>query len=314
MKNFTGLVMLLTFFLINKNADAQNLVPNWSFEDTVSCPNYYNQITKASGWISFRNTPDYYNSCANTYVGIPFNDAGYQFTRNGEGYAGLITYGTAVNYREYIGIQLIQPLIIGDKYYMTFYVCAAISAIHTGIATNKIGARLFTQSHSQIQQVAVDNFAHVYSDSLISDTINWIKITGSIIADSAYEYIGIGNFFQDSLTTHIALDSTAALSYYYIDDVFLSTDSTLAEISEFAIKDSDIKLFPNPAINFVIVEGKNILSISLYDILGREIEDVPVGRNQAQCKIDMTNYGKGIYFIRLCTTKKNIIQKVILLN
>lgn len=58
-----------------------NLVPNPSFEDTVSCPNYANQIDKAVGWHASRNTPDYFNGCdwLTSNQSVPNNFRGYQY-------------------------------------------------------------------------------------------------------------------------------------------------------------------------------------------------------------------------------------------
>ncbi len=70
---------------------AQNLVPNWSFEDTVSCPTGGGAIDLAIGWSSYGHTPDYCNICNTAFQGIPSNQWGYQDPKTGNAYAGLIT-------------------------------------------------------------------------------------------------------------------------------------------------------------------------------------------------------------------------------
>src|SRR4051812_43656962 len=86
--------------LISVLGFAQNLVPNSSFEDTVACPNSISQIDRATGWSSYRQSPDYFNSCAYiTYPNAsePSNIWGYQYSRTGNAYAGFIAYQKQVN-------------------------------------------------------------------------------------------------------------------------------------------------------------------------------------------------------------------------
>ena len=94
----------LLFFLV-QDSFAQNLVPNPSFEDTVSCPDNLAQIDKAVGWSSYRITPDYFNSCSSASafpsVSVPSNQWGTQSAKTGNAYAGLITYSLVTNEREY---------------------------------------------------------------------------------------------------------------------------------------------------------------------------------------------------------------------
>src|SRR5437762_305023 len=96
------------FFFTSCFAHAQNLVQNPSFEDTVSCPNAFDQMYRAAGWSSFRGTPDYFNGCAqNTSTSVPVNTWGYQPTYDGNAYAFCLTFNYFPgNLREYIGSEL----------------------------------------------------------------------------------------------------------------------------------------------------------------------------------------------------------------
>lgn len=102
-----------------------NLVPNPSFEDTLSCPIFPDQIEYAAGWYSSRNSPDYYNDCGgpNGNQSVPNNPLGFQYAQDGTAYAGLITYSrNGLNYREYISCELTSPLQINKKYQITYYI------------------------------------------------------------------------------------------------------------------------------------------------------------------------------------------------
>src|SRR5260221_12861858 len=69
-----------------------NLVPNGSFEDTVQCPTGTSQITRATAWMGFRDTPDYFNICNHSDLGVPMNGFGHQNAFDGHAYAGFIAY------------------------------------------------------------------------------------------------------------------------------------------------------------------------------------------------------------------------------
>src|SRR5437762_2929621 len=114
---------IIIFVVISMKATAQNLVPNWSFEDTVGCPIGIGDMTKATGWSSYGNTPDYMNACNNGQAGVPANFCGYQDARTGNAYGGFVSFTrSAANVREIMGRQLSQPLTIGQQYFVKFFV------------------------------------------------------------------------------------------------------------------------------------------------------------------------------------------------
>ena len=293
-------------------AQSQNLVPNWSFEDTIACPP--GPIDLAIGWSSYRQSPDYCHSCNSSSQSVPFNQWGYQYPKTGEAYAGLITYINFVpDAREYIGIQLLQPLIVGTEYFISFYVGMAFN-VETqlfGIATNKLGLRFSTIQYTAFSNPApIDNFAHIYTDSINTDTLNWTKISGKFIADSTYNYIIIGNFFSDSLTSITYLDSTAKWSYYYIEDIKISTDSSFVNNIENYISPYIINAFPNPARDWLTIEGKEIKSIEAYDLCGRLI--LPkMTVSSFKTKIDISPLRHGLYFLKINTNQSSFIQKFV---
>jgi hypothetical protein len=268
MRNLFLVFLLLEPYVV---CNAQNLVPNASFEDTIACPNNYDQMYNASGWSAYRNSPDYLNSCNNSGVSVPNNSFGYQLAATGNGYANLLTYYTqSVNSRECIGRQL-QTLIVGHKYTASFKVSCASSYLNQiNIATNKIGIKFSTVSYSYSNPIPIDNIAQIWTDSIISDTTNWITISGTFIADSSYEYLSIGNFFVDSLTSVLLLDSNGSLSHYFVDDIFVGPDST-ENISENRSNDNFF-VFLNSSNNKFQLTGDIPKSIKVFDFLGKIIK------------------------------------------
>ena len=55
-------ILIVSFFILSGSLDAQNLVPNPSFEDYTSCPTSVAQITLATPWVTpTTGSPDYFN-------------------------------------------------------------------------------------------------------------------------------------------------------------------------------------------------------------------------------------------------------------
>lgn len=211
-----------------------NLVPNPSFEDYSDCPQFYPDLEgKCNSWTSFRGTPDYINNCS-TVCGFS-NNYGYQVARTGQAYAGLASFQvTTLNGREHVGVELLSPLEIGTIYYVSFYVSCGYTYLGENIATNMIGAKFTTYKYGDPNMVTpLPNTCQLYTDNIISDTLNWVQVTGSITADSAYKYIIIGSFFDDSHidTIHFPYQVVPQSSYYYVDDVCVSTDPMLCGVS-----------------------------------------------------------------------------------
>ena len=204
------LCCVILLILNYRNCDAQNLIPNPNFEDTIYCPTSANQVVALQHWLPLLESPDYFyrfgcGTLASTFS-VPSNFCGYQNAFSGNGYVGMICYYASVSpeAREYIGTQLNSTLNIGQKYFISFNLSlSGGNGFLTG--TNKFGCKLSTIPFV-IDGVTSNNQATFFTDSIITDTLNWVKIRGSFIADSAYDYIAFGNFFVDSLTANIILE------------------------------------------------------------------------------------------------------------
>jgi hypothetical protein len=228
-------LILLILFISTARLQAQiNLVPNPSFEDTVYCPFGLDQMNAATGWSSFRNSPDYFNGCNNfNGIGTPNTSFGFQYPHSGQAYIGLITYrkynsSSGYNYREFAGAALNMPLQLGAKYYFSFYVVAAERI--SGYLSNNIGLRFFTLSFSNLNPAPIDNFSHFKVDTILTDSLNWYKFSGSFIADSNYSHVCIGNFYDYLSTDTISFNSLPDYAYYFVDDdICVTTDSLYNE-------------------------------------------------------------------------------------
>src|ERR1051326_2022930 len=267
MKQLKKIFFLSLFFEVHfcfLSFSQTNLVPNPSFEDTIHCPNSPDEINYCSSWNSYRNSPDYFNFCSIGSVSVPNNWGGFQNAASGHAYSAFATYGGYSNtYREYIGAQLTSNLATGTRYFVSFKINLSLSnSIQANCATDKMGVAFSTVAHNTSNPMPIQNTAKVYSSAIISDTLNWIRIFGSFTSDSNYNFIAIGNFFDNSLTDTLIMDGDTLCrsSYYYIDDVCVSSDSLFcANYSFTGIQEEtyscEIKLMPNPAHDFFTIQA-----------------------------------------------------------
>lgn len=313
-----SLLIFLTL-LICTICNGQNLVPNPSFEDTVHCPHGTDHVYDAVGWFTLCGSSDYFNPCVNGFGylnGSPSNFAGYQVAYDGNSYAGLVTLyksnsGFIQSYREYLGIQLIQPLVIGTKYYASAFIARADNIFQSDTikcATNKFGFR-FSNYDSSTYPCILDNFSHIHSDSIIADTTDWTRISGSFTADSSYQYLIIGNFYDDTTTTTSSCEGyNNSFAYYYVDMVCVSTDSTCNNnLAIQKIHNQKINISPNPFNDYlnIWVNDNEEFEIIFYDVFSRKLLEQTFLNSTT---VNAENLSRGIYIYEI-RTKNKLITK-----
>lgn len=232
--------LLLVCFIINDIEAQVNLVPNPSFEEYSLCPGLNGgNANTLDYWDIDINTVDNFNSCDTNYpfnAGIPDNVFGSQCASLGNGYAGFFFYGSNgfEDAREMFGGSLSSPLVIGQKYFISYKVSSAESSYSVN---NMLGLRftnrnLINASNPQIilPPPFVDNAAHIFSTAIVSDTLGWTQIKGSFVSDSVYNNFLIGCFYtHEQIDTIVKPGFNFCKSYYYLDDVCISTDSLICE-------------------------------------------------------------------------------------
>jgi hypothetical protein len=329
-KNIDNMKIHLTilFFLFTPFLFAQvNLVPNPSFEEHDTCPNNFSEIYFATNWFASRQTPDYYNTCATySYVSVPSNFIGYQVPASGNAYVGIAARWPNDGWAEVIGTQLISPLTIGVRYYVSIKVSSSGQANPWNYcAINKLGA-LFSNVHyiggsstpgygGPFPSPRCDSCAQVYTDSIITDTLNWTRIKGSFVADSNYSFINIGRFNTNATTDSIEPYGNVCFAYYFIDDICVSTDSAYSTdyvwtgINE-SDKLSDFNIYPNPAANELTIDCAltDKSYFELYDLVGAKRKEVTLDCGSLTERIDLSDIDSGLYFYSVVDRKGNRIK------
>jgi gliding motility-associated-like protein len=281
------------------------------------------------------NSPDYYNKCANSLMypfdaTVPYSIYGYQFPKTGDGFAGIGTYigipssgGDSINhYAEYISVKLISPLKANTCYYGEFYTSLANISEY---ATNRIAMLLTT--------TALTTTATSFTNSLqpqiewdttkfFTDTLNWVKVSGTFIANGGEQYITIGNF-KDGNHTKIKVLTSNFISpsffpdkraaYHYIDDVvLLECSDTIPIIPEVPLLIPNVFTPNNDGVNDVFkIELKNasLTNFSIYDRWGLLIKSDDIKNHTTVLWDGRTTSGEpctaGVYFYTLQYTDVN---------
>ena len=292
-------IYIYIFLLVFHVSKAQNLVPNPSFEIYTTCPNASGQVTLAIPWTaatSDASSTDYFNVCSSVF-GVPSSSGGFQYAHSGDAFAGLL-FCAGSGAREYLQVQLLTPLTQNKTYNVEFYVNS--SNINANSASNNIAANLSSTrpvSSSTYSLQSLNPHIMLPGNPIITDTLNWVKISGCYTAQGGEEYLTIGNFF-DNANTQVGI---TGVSYYNIDDVSVieTTSNCLAGVNEQQMY-SYLYLSPNPSqglseLHYQLFNNKDAECI-ITDMSGRIISSYRMPASQNKILINENQLQSGIYF------------------
>ncbi|MFN8235526.1 MAG: T9SS type A sorting domain-containing protein [Bacteroidia bacterium] len=316
MKKF--IVCLCLFFL--SKADAQNLVLNPSFEDTIACPTTTAIPMQCEYWYTANiGSPDYFSEQPDIFCGtspVPLSNVGFQYARTGIAYVGLVTLmqplnPNYLNRREYIGGELSDTLKQGHEYCVSFYISVAEELKYV---TDGIG--LYLSIDSAVDYTINTNLPFVPqisnpSGNIIYDTLNWVQISGTYIANGGEKYLTIGNFKDNANTLIDSINNNVPQSryesYLFIDDVSV-IDCTVG-IGEVNNNKDIGRLYPNPANTFVYYQdnlGENENGIiTLLDMLGKELKGYKLTKGNNLISIPVSDLAKGMYMVKIRITNRD---------
>ena len=319
-------VLIGLFLFLSLNANAQNLVLNPSFEDTIACTGTYAMPCNYWYWATY-GSPDYFSEQPdiNCVVPAPQSTAGFQYARTGIAYVGLgvfteHTISAFINKREYVGGILSDTLKQGHEYCVSFYVSVAEEFKYV---TDGIG--LYLSVDSAVDYTINTNLSFVPqisnpSGNIIYDTLNWVQISGTYIANGGEKYLTIGNFKDNANTMIDSINNSVPQSQYesylFIDDVSV-IDCTVG-ISEVNDNLSSGKLYPNPA-NTVVYYEDNLNDIEkgiiqLQDISGRNLKEYNLKSGVNRITISVSDLAKGIYMVKIKINGRTDENKKLLIH
>lgn len=269
-------ILLFTFLFFN--SQAQNLVPNGSFEQYVNCPTAFSQVTShCVGWYQYSmGTSDYFNACGGPSVGVPVNNWGNEPAAHGNAYVGGYFYLPSGNTKEYVATT-ITPLTIGAAYEVSMSVSlgdiCAWACNDFGVFFYDLGGPAAVAA----QVLPVTPQIDYSSNGVITNKTGWTRLTASFVADSAYDNIIIGGFKNQTTITTQAVTGTGTYAYYYIDSVVikLATNVLINYTNTQLCAGATINV-PYTVQNITFVPG-NTFTLQLSDAAGSFASPVNIG-------------------------------------
>jgi OmpA-OmpF porin, OOP family len=246
-------------FLINQGF-GQNLVPNPGFEEYYNCPQSINtnkaNTKVAPHWSSpSYGTPDLYNRCSKYQMGTQ-NITGVTNPFKGDGFAGIVIWEEKRSYREYLQVELIEPLESSQTYIISFrYKLSTYSKF----CADRIGFSLGTSSifyaHDSVIAIA-PAYSKIKTKPFDQYTGTWELIETEYKATGGEKYLTIGNFYDNvnTKTTYLSFVNVQEpmlehASYYYIDEVLISEKKSITS-SEIQSQDTILPSLNNKTVNF----------------------------------------------------------------
>jgi hypothetical protein len=208
-------------------------VPNPSFEDSIDCTNSsirnsppWCPVGKYSALHFLKCQSDPYSTTPFQYIDNCFQS--YQIPRTGTAYCvlGIYNMNSASNYDVFPQVKLIDTLKLNKIYCVTFYVSLWN---YCKYSFDKLGARLSSTSFPCI--VAGTNtmtIAGSYTPQIVSpagvqldDTLNWMEVSGTYLANGTETYLTIGDFFLQAQHSIVQTypSNCNGVADYYLDDV-----------------------------------------------------------------------------------------------
>ncbi len=260
-------VLLAVFILTPQLNRAQvNLVPNGDFEtntikefpcswlvDDGNINDYlYDWFTPIA------TTTDVMSNYADSdcWARTPNTGEGFMIPHSGSVMVGFINYspdgGCQPNeWHEYLSVELTQPLTPGNMYCLEFYVALGANSLY---ATNNIGALFTTGSPENTSCTPIFKKPQVNVSQVVKNTTQWMRIELGFLADSAYRYLTLGNFFNHAETIIEEMKEKPALTpegtpVITDDDVAIEYDEESTGVSHLAYYFiDDVKLYLCPSV------------------------------------------------------------------
>lgn len=294
-------------FLVIGIVKGQNLIPNPSFEDLRNLPIKPNPVNNfegenKSGNKAFENNLNHWFSATKSTPDLRVLDSIYQ-KKCGEKYPdcdkphtgnyciGLVSFmegNQTKAYREYLEIKLLKPLRPSVKTHIEFWLCRGRQA---ALVSNNIGCyfsknKVYANIRTPVLVPPQFNIDTIINES----TAQWVKIEGSIIPDQAYNFLTIGNFFNNENTL---LNKTNAppsnyshtAAYYLIDDIKVWQDTITAKDDIIYFKEQEViadQAFELPTIHFET--NRSVLNKSAFPVL-RELSQFLAKQHKLQMEI-----------------------------
>ncbi len=124
--------------------------------------------------------------------------------------------------------------------------------------------------------------------------------------------LGVGPNTSIKLRWEFGSDGCNGITGWYLDDMVIYNCSEALGINEVDFLNKNISVFPNPSSGVFNIKLKSIsnLKFDIYDITGKVVMS-KLNVLENNFKLDLSNYAKGIYFMKIQTDLGSITKKLV---
>jgi len=284
-------------------SNAQNLIDNGGFETYTALPTNVMQSNLCSGWSNCNQggggSPDYFHTGGSGLVSLPNSFFATANPHGGNAIMGLIAYhGISTDFREYIAHSLSTPLLVGHTYTVSYFVTnGQYNGNYGGCGSTNLAVAFTTSEPLQNTTGPISGIIPQHIHSTVLYSTDWQAVSFTFVADSAYQYLTMGNF-KDNNSTQVQNIENASIEtvYYFIDDISVVEENGHSMLNElhsniasvvYDINSKSLKLESN-------LLGS--IKFELITINGTKLKTVVF---QDDIEIDISSYPSGTYFYQL---------------
>jgi hypothetical protein len=143
-----------------------------------------------------------------------------------------------------------------------------------------------------------------FLNEVLTDTTDWIALNTTYVPDSAYQFITIGNFLEDSLSAPTVIDTSVGFNFAYafVDDVRISLDPNGFNGSQVTHGEAYGGWWATtPFVERLDVvfdaPDQQAFLVSLLDTDGRLVSSKTLEGWQQRLQWDLTGISKGLYLL-----------------
>lgn len=215
-------LLLVSLLVFTSSSFAQ--IVNGGFEANSGLPSTLGEWSLVPNWDNAQSTtgtPDYFHINGTLGGDLPETPIAIVTPFEGEAVMGFIAAGMqGSNKREYLVNHLAAPLVVGNKYMVSFHITNGVITNNSqaGLATSHLGV-CFSTSHCAQTDMTPMIIEPEFYKSLPVYSREWIEMRFSFVATEPFEYMSIGVFKSDSDVSVVYKEGqNPQVAYYFVDD------------------------------------------------------------------------------------------------
>jgi gliding motility-associated-like protein len=153
---------------------------------------------------------------------LPRSVFGWINPRQGRSVMGASLWNRQIpDFREYISLELSEPLAVGETYTCSFYLANGRQAAGRAGGFGIAGVGVFFSEEKPLQQGSkpLDAAPQFRVEEPVYSP-DWTQIRFSFVAEGEHQFLTVGNFENDAMTQAVSFSEAAFPSAYYFFDNF----------------------------------------------------------------------------------------------